>query len=288
LYNRRTLNLKLHNITLDRTLHINPDSPFRLLEQDKMFATDYEIMTQENAERDGVIISNTKFSARYIPLLLEFRNHRGAVEFREELIHCFSPAHECVLYVQRNNINRRINCRVSRVGGDPEYLDDPYMLNFELLCPDPHFKDTDDTTVKFLQYEPLMSFPLIFVPVAGMTTGIISASDGLKVNNIGDMNIGVIITIKAAGGIVKNPKILCNDKYIQLSTTLNTNDVAEISTMETGKYIKINGIKSRFFNRQSRFFDLKRGINYIKIEAEDNTVTNSEIAVTYTNKWFGV
>ena len=48
----------------------------------------------------------------------------------------------------------------------------------------------------------------------GMTTGMLTVSDSISVRNIGDVDIGIIATIRASGGVVVNPQILCNDEFV--------------------------------------------------------------------------
>lgn len=265
-------------------------SSFNLLNIQGTGASTYDIGTINNAQSDGSSITYTRIQGRIVTITFEISDYNNAESIRQDILRYFSPYEEVTLYIKRNGIKRRIYGRLLAVNGlDNDNLYEYITPEIDILCPDPYFLDGDDNVVDFFQYIPLITFPLTFLPYgAGLTTGLEVVSHSTTINNNGDASVGVWITVDAVGGDVINPKIICNDEFVQIETTLHEGDILEISTLPGEKNVYINGEKINLYAVDSTFFALPLGENTIEVEADEETVTNAHISVTYARKYYGV
>jgi len=291
-YFHRSLTLELHNITRGNEILMRRDAKLRTLSVKGTFATDYDISTQKNAQHDGVTVTNTSLGARMIPITFEFRYYKDAVKLREELIHFFSPRFEYELTITRDDIKRKIGCIMWHIDDDAiENVHDYYQFGMELMCPDPCFEDIQYTTVNFLTFAPMMSYPLAFPP-AGMTTGVPLILDDFNVNNPGDTPVGVVIDIDVHGGDMVNPKITrvhkdTVDEFVSLPREFTSGTKIRIDTNFKRENVYINGVSDFRVQWQSDFFLLYPGDNKLLLAADEG-VGNARTSVKFKNKWFGV
>jgi len=188
----RTLKIELHNLTLGRIILLTDTTVLKTLNVTGLGSAGYSLDIKDNALLDGATVTGAKLGAREISLTSEIYDYKLSPKKREELIHMFSPKHEYMLYVKREDIRRRISAKVQAFNIDPTNIYDYYLTNIDLLCPDPYFLDESDTTVQFRQFEPLINAPFIFIPEgAGLTAGLMVVTDGIKVVNTGDADFGI-------------------------------------------------------------------------------------------------
>ena len=289
----RILNIEIHNLTINRAVRLGGNK--NILHVGGLSSAEYKLDVKDNALFDGVSVTGAKLGAREISLRWELSDYGLSPRTREELIHMFSPKHEFLLYVRRDEIIRRINARVTSFVIDPVNLYDYYISDIEFICPDPYFLDENDTVSRFRIFEPLINAPFIFLPEgAGLTAGMQVVTDGIHVNNAGDADFGIRAEITVVGGDVINPAIWRGaGAYVRVITTLHIGDVMIIDTRRGNKgiWVKTAGtgelIKVLRYDPTSTWFTLAQGGNFVSFKADDGA-EKAETTITYSNRWLGV
>ena len=284
----RTLIIELHNLTLGKVIKLTDKTMLKLLTVTGLGSAEYELDMRDNALLDGSTVAGAKVEAREIVMQAELYDYKLSPQNRETLLHMFSPRHEYMLCVRRESVRRRIRARARLFNIDPENIYDFYTANIELVCPDPFFEDESDTTLQFRLFEPLINFPLIFIPQgAGLTTAIQIVTDSITVNNDGDADFGIEFTAEVVGGNIVNPAVWCGDNYVRVLTTLHIGDTLKIDTRRGRKGIWLNGVKFMQYDPTSTWFTLKPGANQVSFKA-DSGAEKAIGSITYSNRWFGV
>ena len=284
--------MELRNLTLGRVLKFSGGSfaadGLVLLSVAGLSAAEYSLDARDSALLDGSAVAGAKITARKISIRADIDDYSAAPQERERLLHFFSPRHEYTLRVRRGTIRRRIGARVQAFSSDPSNLWNYYGAEIDLLCPDPFFEDESDTTLQFRLFEPLINFPLIFIPQgAGLTTAIQVVTDSMTVNNDGDADFGIEFTAEVVGGNIVNPAVWNNDSYVRVLTTLRIGDTLKIDTRRGRKGIWVNGVKFMRYDPTSTWFTLKPGANQVSFRA-DSGAEKAIGSITYSNRWFGV
>lgn len=164
-----------------------------------------------------------------------------------------------------------------------------FELEFE--CFDPLFY-SETKYIELATIQESFHFPLV-IPKEKVIFGEIQKRQSISVHNDSDVDCGCIITIKATGGIVTNPKVynVNTGEYIAFEgVSLKQNDVLTINTnigeenvivhrVETAKDERIIGK----LVRGSKFIQIKQGVNFYAYEVESGS-TSVEVVIEYTQK----
>lgn len=269
-----------------RRFFIRRGGEFRLLTHTGLEAAPFEVTLAENGASDGGFAAGARFGARIITLELEPCGDAECA--RASLIAVLTPKNTGELLVTRGDAVRRIAFVLSSAVFVQPTIFTPPRIRLTLLCPDPFFSDPGDTTVTFRKTAPLFTFPLNLLSGCGISSGIWRVSDTAVIVNSGDADIGIVCTIKAAGGSVENPAVtLDGGGYVKLLTLLSDGDKAVICTRRGVKSVEVNG-KSRFiFDRRSVFFQLPPGKNTVTISA-DAGLSYANASFSYSLRYNGI
>lgn len=170
-----------------------------------------------------------------------------------------------------------------------------YFCKFSItgVCYDPLFKDEVNTILSANKIIGNFKFPLI-IPTAGFIFGRRATSQFFDVIYKGVVDTGMIIKLKAANGIVVNPRIIHRDtqKQILINKSLALNEEIIINTNKGERKITgiLNGATSNYFkygDSLNEWLQLTNGDNIFKLDATTN-VTALEVSVTYSNKYLEV
>lgn len=250
-------------------------------------ASSYTINTT-SSEQDGANVTSVKVEPREIIITGDIEKNENELANRDSLIRFFDPKQSGEMYITRNNVNRKIQYRVSSLDftTNKMYERIQFTLNLE-STEEPYFSDAKNRGNYLTAISPQFTFPLVINPTKIM--GYKTFKPVMPLVNDGDKETGIEIIAIAKRGKVDNLKlILNNNQYIKVNTTLNQGDELRINTNPRKKSITLNGENIiNKIDRNSTFFSLKIGKNILKYEC-DNGGTNIDINVLFYRKYLGV
>lgn len=271
------------------TVEISKKSVYRLVAWNGIESVDTVVNTLNNANVPGAYVVGKHTNPRRISIEFAIDDKKLTEELRRKLIRILNPEKEGILYVERNNKSGRINFVIENAVTyrQANIRENKLKILINLICPDPYFRDAEDTTVTFLKFVPMYRYPLAFPVGVGAPYGVQITTDGLSITNEGDVDIGIVVGVDVYGGDIVNPAINCGDESIRVLTTLHDGDSMIIDMRPRLKNIYINGVSTFNFDRTSKWFLLSTGQSDISVSA-DSGVSNAKTTITYANKWLGV
>lgn len=163
----------------------------------------------------------------------------------------------------------------------------------QFLATDPYIYDVAEQNVDIALWMPLFSFPLE-IPDEGIEIGQRSKSLIVNVENKGHVETGMMIRFSAVA-TVKNPKLINLNNYeeLKLNVTMQGGDIIEVSTYRGKRSITLirNVERTNIFNvldLASKFIQLDVGDNLIRYDAEDDTIDNLVVNMSFRQRWVGV
>lgn len=274
----------------DKTLEMAINKDIKITDIEGIEASEYTINTIDS-EQDGAVVTSTKIEPREITITGDIEKNENELENRETLIRFFDPKLVGEMYITRNNIERKIQYRVSALDFATNKMAD--YIEFTLVLEsteDPYFSDAQNKGNNLALISPQFAFPLVIRPLTkGKIMGYRVYKPVMPLVNNGDKETGIEIIITAKRGIMKNIKLtLNNSDYMQVNVTLQQWDVLTINTNARKKSVTLNGTNIiNKIDRNSTFFSLKIGKNILKYECEDGA-TNVDIDVQFYRKFLGV
>lgn len=151
------------------------------------------------------------------------------------------------------------------------FFDMKQAVQISILCPYPYFKARTDEITAFAALEPMFIFPFAYT-VAGAPFSVLTYGAEQSIINEGDIENGVIITLRATGQVL-NPKIYNltkNEKYL-LSVDMVTGDEIQINTNAGQKSVTMTheGVTTNIIN------SVDIGSNWFQLQVGDNVFTYS-------------
>lgn len=270
-------------------IEMNKNTDIKIIDIEGIEASSYTINTI-SSEQDGAIVTSTKIEPREITITGDIEKNKNETANRDKLIRFFNPKVTGELYITRNNVERKIQYRVSSLDFATNKLFE--YIQFTLVLEsteDPYFEDANNRGNNLTLISPQFTFPLVIMQERKKIMGYKVYKTYMPLVNDGDEKTGIEIIITAKRGTMKNIKLTLNDNdYIKVNQTLNQWDVLTINTNARKKSVMLNGtnIINRI-DRNSTFFTLKQGKNILKYECEDGG-TNVDIDVKFYRKFLGV
>lgn len=278
------LNFSSNNKSLDMT----KNTDFRIITITGIESSSYTIH-KANTNDDGMIVTGKKIEPREITITGDIKKDDNETINRQILRSFFHPKHTGELIINRNGIIRKTQYEVSSFDFTTSKLYDYIGFAISLECPDPLLASVDNYGKNIALITSQFAFPLIIPADKGKIMGYRTYKNEAVLNNDGDDETGLEITVIAKRGEVTNPKLeLSTGEYIQVITTMNKGDILKINTNNRKKSITLNGenIINRI-NRESSFFDLKVGTTTIKYSSDEG-YTNMDVNIYYNKKYLGV
>ena len=273
----------------EKSMEFDRKGDFLLAKIDGNASVDPSLKIQNNAQGDGGYIESDRVLKRDVSISVIPCNRQNAEALRAELISFILPHEDYEIYISRNGRTRKIVGRMSgeiKVSSAAVWWANLYTMTFS--CQSPFLQDEAEQIISFRNIVPLFAFPLSTYIGAGTVSGMMTTADKRYLINQGDTEIGIIASIAAYAGTVKNPSISNGKDYVKVLCEMNIGDEIEISTIPGNKYIKYNGENFMFFDRNSVFFSIKKGVSEVSVSAEDDTIDNIKSEVRYTNLYSGV
>lgn len=274
----------------NKILEINRNTEIKMIDIEGIEASSYTINTI-SSEQDGAIVTSEKVEPREITITGDIEENKNKLKNRDMLIRFFNPKQTGEMILKRNDVERKIQYRVSELTFDTNKMYEPLKFTLSLeSTEDPYFEDAKNKGNNLALISPQFAFPLVIRQLPkGKIMGYRVFKQYMPLINDGDKETGIEIVITAKRGAMKNIKLTLNDdKHIKVNQTLNQWDVLIINTNPRKKSVTLNGVNIiNKIDRNSTFFSLRIGKNILKYECEDGA-TNIDIDVQFYRKFLGV
>lgn len=247
---------------------------------------EYDISTEKNGVGDGETVTSVKIPKRNIDIVAKIKRRQYNSIERARALSFFLSNHTFVLYIERNDSSRWIECIVQNVKCTDRALNAPLQLELALICPDPYFNSNDNYGKNIAAVKAGFGFPYISPLAKGFNVGIYNFAEKVEVENTGDAETYFTIRIEAFGEVT-NPKVMRDDAYIRLIDTLVSGDVINIDLVENT--IKKNGVNCiGKVDRTSSFSGMVMpvGDNTISFSADDGD-RNMRVLIYYNLRYLG-
>lgn len=257
---------------------------FKIISQDGLSASDYNISTADIAGQDGGVVTNT----RTLPRQIEFVGDYLA-SMRQWYISFFKPKTPGTLIVTYNGTTRMIDYYISSVKWDSQNIHhDNEQFVLRLLCPQPYFMGMDDYGQNIAAVQKIFAFPFIQPTKRGIITDYSEFGGLVTVENRGDMPTPIVVEIRAQA-TVENPTFenTTTNEHITMNMTMNAGDVLILNT-GSPPTAKLNGVNAPKYDRRSvANMQLAEGENKVRYSAKEGA---ADIGVTlrYRPKYLGI
>lgn len=276
------------------TFDYDDESAFFLESVDGVMSVTNKVTTSENTTVDGSTYQGSVTQQRNIVITAHISKKH--VYYRNLLYKCFKPKTNGQLTYSEEDERRIIEYRVESI----EIGEKGVVRNavISLICPDPFFKDEEDTIVTMAGWEARFKFPHCFIaekePFGERVAEIIKEID----NDSAADNIGIEILIEAMGAVT-NPAIYHTEQeeYIKIGTDNNPLSISRgqkiritTGTNEKAVYL-IDDEKETEINEY-----LDEGSDFIQLVHGKNTFTYAaaagrdymNVTITYRFRYLGV
>lgn len=271
-------------------LEMKEDTDIKIIDIQGIEASSYTINTI-SSEQDGAIVTSEKVEPREITITGDIEKNENETENREKLIRFFNPKTTGEMYITRNEIERKIQYRVSSLDFPTNKMYEYIGFTLSLECTEePYFEDAKNKGNNLALISPQFTFPLVIRNAPkGKVMGYRVYKPYMPLVNDGDKETGLEIIITAKRGIAKNITLtLNNNEYFKVKVDLQQWDILKINTNARKKSVTLNGENIiNKIDRNSTFFTLRKGKNILKYECEDGA-TNIDLDVQFYRKFLGV
>lgn len=269
-------------------------SPFFLESIDGVMSVSNKVTTSENTTVDGSTYQGSVTKQRNI--VITAHTSKNHVYNRNILYKCFKPKTEGVLTYSEEDETRIIDYIVESVEVDEKGVVRNAVIS--LICPDPFFKDEEDTIVTMAGWQPCFEFPHEFKaekePFGVRVAEIIKEIE----NDSAADNIGIEILIEAMGAVT-NPTIyhMEQDIFIKVGTENNPLSIGAgeairitTGTNEKAVYLVQGETETEineYLDEGSDFIQLVHGKNTFAYAA-DSGRDYMNVTITYRFRYLGV
>ena len=125
-------------------IEMNKNTDIKIIDIEGIEASSYTINTI-SSEQDGAIVTSTKIEPREITITGDIEKDKNETANRDKLIRFFNPRAIGEFYINRNNIERKIQYRVSSLDFATNKLFE--YIQFTLVLEsteDPYFEDVNN------------------------------------------------------------------------------------------------------------------------------------------------
>lgn len=259
-------------------------------------AADVDIQTQKAPYQDGQTFVDAVLGVRAIPITFGIRGLTDLEIYqrRRELSRIFNPKNGLGTLQFQNSGGVY---SIPTVAENPPAFPDGWgnrvpglqVASVDLLCPDPHWRDIDETTETLDVWAGGLEFgALEFGTLEFATSGAVSA-----INNAGDVETPVEITIT---GPCTNPSVTNNTtgKTISITRSLLAGEKIEIDTAFGRKrveHISALGVRTNamhWLTDDSELWGLAVGDNELEYSETSGAGGAGDVTVSWYNKYVGI
>lgn len=272
------------------SIALNKDTGYHITVLEGLEAADVTLHLQADAQYDGSRETGERIEPRVIEVEAVYMGSLDKETVRSRWLHFLNPHDELMLFVEYCGVARRAACRVSVPFKDLRtYLWEPLRFSFTLTCPKPALLG-DGFHENMAGRIPMVCGMFSIFEEAGFTADYRVFQQQLAITNTGDMDVGLTLRFTAKGA-VKNPRLdnLTTGEYIRVLCDMDQGDVLLVSTVHGKKRVELNGKNiSQKKDRQSKFFQLRRGVNVLSYDADENVSNLDDVRPSCDFAYLGV
>ena len=262
--------LTLENAKGNRLELTGKEKQYQVYEVDGLYPPTASISMTDNIG-DGSIVTNSRVPKRNIVIYLQIN---GDVENNRLNIYKYAQTGKYIkLYISTESKNVWIEGRVESI--ETTMFNMTTICQISVLCPEPYFKDLEETINSISTIKGNFYFP--FYTVEPIPFSVYETIQVLNLLNLGNVKSGMTIEISARGKII-NPVIYNREtqEFIGFGCTqrpyeMQPSDRIIITTYANNKKVKLirNAEETNIFNC------LKPNSTFLQLESGDNTFTYS-------------
>lgn len=274
----------------EESIALSKDTGYHITVLEGLEAADVTLHLQADAQYDGSRETGERIEPRVIEVEAVYRGGIDKDTVRRRWLHFLNPHDELTLFIEYCGVSRWVTCRVSVPFKDLRaHLWEPLRFSFTLVCPKPAllgsgFRENMAGRI------PMICDPFSIFEGAGFTADYRVFQQRLTIENTGDMDVGLTLTFTAKGN-VKNPRLdnLTTGEYIRVLCDMEQGDVLLVSTVHGKKRVELNGVNiSQKKDRQSKFWQLRRGVNVLSYNADENVSNLDDVRPSCDFAYLGV
>lgn len=288
----KKLNIKL--ISKERSIEIKDE--YKLLGIEGIESADYEINVVSNSQYDGGILNNKRIASRTINISAEYTGKGDFVLQRERLINFFNPINSGSLIINFGEIYdenaKQIDYEVENFKINQGNIYDKLSFSATLICPDPYFKDVNETKKVIAVWNGGLNFK--FKLPTSFKIKSIEKDGGFQcpIDIKGQVESPLEIEFE---GPAEKPCItnVTTGEFIRINRSLTKDETLYINTAYGNKVVKIrdgNGERNAFnyIDLSSVFFSLAPGKNIVKYSSANDKITEQNISIKFKNRYLGL
>lgn len=275
-------------------ININDAKIYATIEATGMSAMDAVVNTESIPTTDAYVENGSHANIRNI--VLSIKPLKDIEQNRTKLYDYFQIKHKVKLRYMMDDKDYMISGIVETIDLNP--FSSNVIIQVSILCPQPYWEDALKMITDISRITKLFEFPFSIEGDCPIEVSRINDDVIQIVNNIGNVDTGVIVKLLALGTVV-NPEIYSVDerKMMKLNITLRIGDEVYINTNSGNKSIKLkrDGKIINIINKLVRdsnsvdahWFVLHTGLNRFACLAEDGSEF-MEATVEHANKYQGI
>lgn len=270
-------------------LELTHNPAYSISEIDGIDPPDADINTTRNAGADGSLFNSAYMNNRTITITLAI--NAPAEANRIELYRYFKSRFPVRIFYKNDTRDVYIDGYVQSM--QIQFFAKKQTAQIVVQCPNPLFNGSLNNVQEFSEVQALFEFPFSIEDEGIPFSEVLDYVEALIFNN-GDVDTGAIITIKASGGAVVNPKIYNVDtsEYFNLNLSMSDGDEVTINTRRGEKSVKLlsDGVQSNIVGAMvegSTWFLLKPSANTFTIVA-DSGQENMQVTFSIIDQYEGV
>lgn len=262
--------LTLENAKGNRLELTGKENQYQVYEVDGLYPPTASISMSDNIG-DGSIVTNSRVPKRNIVIYLQIN---GDVESNRLNVYKYAQTGKYIkLYISTESKNVWIEGRVESI--ETTMFDMKTICQISVLCPEPYFKDLEETINSISTIKGNFYFP--FYTVEPIPFSVYETIQVLNLLNLGNVKSGMTIEISARGKIL-NPIIYNREtqEFIGFGCTqrpfeMQPSDRIIVTTYSNNKKVKL----IRNANETNIFNSLKPNSTFLQLESGDNVFTYS-------------
>ncbi|WP_461206930.1 phage tail family protein [Clostridium sp. DL1XJH146] len=286
--NNKYLILKL--VSNNKTLELGNEN-YKIVDLEGIESAEFEINLVSNTQYDGSHVDSKRINKRPIFISADFKGVNKETE-RKKLVSFFNPKNTGILIIDYCGLERSIEYEIEAFDSKINNIYDQLNFQVDLICPDPFFKNTDESKEEVALWVGDFEFPLE-IGEEGIEIEHREPSLIVNIFNDGDVECGIRVEFKALATI-ENPSIVNvnTQEFIKINKTMQAGEIISVSTYAGNKKVEssLNGVTVNDFNYidfESTFLQLQPGDNLMRYDAAVN-IDNLEVTIYYMPLYLGV
>ena len=254
-------------------LDFSKHTEYAIIIEDGLTPPTADVVTSAVSMFDGEQFNYSKLQKRNI--VLRIWPTRDVEKNRINLYKWFTSKQWIRLYFSNESRSVYIDGYVEIMDGG--LYSNPQNYQVSIICPDPYFKNVDETFVIGSYVNPLFEFPFS-IDEDGIEFSTYDVVSSVTIENKSDAEAGMSIVLTATN-TVANPKIYRRDtlEKFALKFEMQAGDIITINTRKGEKGVKLyrNGVETNIINsidRQSKWLQLIPGDNLFTYDADDGLI----------------